>query len=134
MGAGLLEERLAKELALLRSRFPDTGYREDGHWFLLAKYPGPPAVWTNPAPDICFQVSTGYPGQKPYAFYIRQPFELMTGGEVRNTTPSAEPPYEGVWVKFSWDIPDWRATDDLTGACNLLNWALSFRARLEEGG
>ncbi len=128
-----MKERIEDELKLLRTRFSKVEYREEGHWFLLPEYPAPAGMWTNDAPSICFQVPTGYPGQKPYAFYVRQPFALGNGAPVNNIAASSEPPFDGEWLKFSWDMPDWRATDDLASGYNLLNWTLSFQARLQEG-
>lgn len=126
-------DRISQELELLRGHFPELEYKEDGQWFLLPKYGGPVSIWTTDEPDICFQALPDYPGQKPYGFYARLPFALADGGEIKNATPSEEPPFEGKWLKFSWDMPEWKATSDLQSGYNLLNWALSFRRRLEEG-
>lgn len=128
-----MNERIQQELDLLRMRFPGLEYREDGHWILLPNYLGPEGIWTVADPDISFQIPPGYPGQKPYAFYVRMPFALSTGAEIKDATGSTDPPFDGEWLKLSWDIPAWQATSDLQSGYNLLNWALSFRQRLEEG-
>lgn len=133
MATGLLKTRLEQELILLKQRFQAVVFREEGDWFLLPGYPGPAGVWNCDLPDVCFQVSTAYPGQKPYAFYVKKPFGLLTGTPPTSVADSNEPPFEGQWLKFSWDMPDWQATEDLASGYNLLNWALSFRARFEEG-
>jgi hypothetical protein len=128
-----MRERLAQELQMLRQHFPGLEYREDGQWFLLPRYGGPEGIWKETSPAICFQAPPGYPGQKPYGFYVRLPFALVAGGEIKNSTASGDPPFEGEWLKFSWDMPEWQATADLESGYNLLNWALSFRQRLEQG-
>jgi hypothetical protein len=128
-----MTERLDQELDLLRGRFPKLQYHQEGGWILTPEYPGPEGIWSLATPDICFQVPPAYPGQKPYGFYVRLPFALSAGEEINNATASDEPPFEGPWLKFSWDMPDWLATSDLHSGSNLLNWALSFRKRLEEG-
>lgn len=128
-----MNQRIEEELDLLRRHFAGLEYRDEGHWILIPNYKGPGDIWTAPDPDICFQVPPAYPGQKPYGFYVCLPFDLKTGGQINNATPSAEPPFEGDWLKFSWDLPDWRATSDLRSGYNLLNWVLSFRGRLEQG-
>jgi len=127
-----MNERIEQELELLRKHFPELEYREEGGWILIPKYGGPGGIWTVSNPDVCFQIPPAYPGQKPYGFYVRLPFALNSGGEIKNATPSEEPPFGGQWLKFSWDLPDWRATSDLQSGYNLLNWALSFRRRLDE--
>ena len=128
-----MNERIQQELDLLRAYFAGLEYREDGYWILLPRYPGPDGIWTIADPDIAFQIPPGYPGQKPYAFHARLPFALSDGAKIENATPSTEPTFDGEWLKFSWDLPDWKATSDLQSGYNLLNWALSFRRRLEEG-
>jgi len=127
-----MNERIEQELQLLRTHFPKLEYRDEGRWVLLPEYSGPPALWTVDRPDVAFQISSSYP-QKPYAFYVRQPFELKDGKDVQNATASSDPPFGAEWLKFSWDMPEWRATADFQSGYNLLNWALSFRKRLEEG-
>ena len=128
-----MTERIDRELELLRQHFSGLEYVADGQWFFIPGYGGPEGVWTETNPDICFQVAAAYPGQKPYAFHVRLPFALAGGAEIKNATASDEPPFEGQWLKFSWDMPEWRATVDLQSGYNLLNWALSFRQRLDEG-
>jgi hypothetical protein len=128
-----MNERIEAELGLLRHHFRVVEYRDADRWVLIPKYRAPEGIWSVSDPDICFQIPPAYPGQKPYAFYVRLPFALRTGGQINNATPSQEPPLEGDWLKFSWDPPDWRPTSDLRSGHNLLNWALSFRQRLEEG-
>ena len=130
-----MNERIEQELQLLRTHFPRLEYREEGRWVLLPEYLGPPSLWSSDKPDVSFQISASYP-QKPYAFYVRRPFELLgleEGQSVQNVAESSDPPFGGEWLKFSWDMPEWRAASDLQSGYNLLNWALSFRKRLEEG-
>jgi len=83
---------------------------------------------------VCFQILPGHPGQKPYGFYVSPRVKLKQGGEIRNRTDSTEPPFPGEWAKFSWDLPAWNPTADLQSGSNLFNFALSFRARFEQGG
>jgi hypothetical protein len=128
-----MNERIGQELELLRSRFPNLEYQQEGRWVFLPRYPVPVGLWSADEPDVCFQIQEGHPGQKPYGFHVKLPFELAAGGEIKNATRSSEPPFAGAWLKFSWDMPDWRAESDITAGYNLLNWALSFRRRLEEG-
>lgn len=127
-----MNERISAELELLRSHFADLQYDEEGRWVLLPRYPAPAALWTKVNPDVVFQIPMNYP-EKPYAFYVRAPFSLVSGAEPQNVTESGEPPFGERWLKFSWDLPEWQATADLRSGYNLLNWALSFRRRLEEG-
>lgn len=125
--------RIEQELALLRRYFPDLEYRVEGQWVRLPRYPIPGNLWNCGEPEVCFQIPPGHPGQQPYGFYTPAGLELKSGAAVQNRTHSAEPPFPGNWVKFSWTLPQWRPTADLQSGSNLYNFAASFRARFEEG-
>lgn len=128
-----MKDRISEEIELLTARFPTLQYSEAGHWVLLPAYQCADGLWSTAHADACFQIPPAYPGQKPYGFYVRLPFALATGGEINNVTSSLEPPFGGEWLKFSWDLPDWAPGPTARDGSNLLNWALSFRKRLEEG-
>lgn len=128
-----MNERIAQELELLRSHFTDLAYREEGQWVLLPHFRAPANLWDRDSIAVCFQIAAGHPGQKPYGFYVSPRILLLSGQEVLNRTDSTEPPFPGEWAKFSWDAPEWRATADLRSGSNLLNWALTFSHRLDEG-
>ena len=117
----------------MRPHFPHLEYREEGDWFLLPEYEIMESLWITNLPDICFQVKPNYPGQKPYAFYVRLPFNLISGEKIKNADSSDDPPFDGGWLKFSWDMPEWQANSDVNSGYNLLKWALSFRQRLDQG-
>ena len=126
-------DRIQEELQLLRQRFPGLEFWEDGRWVFLPHYTLPSGIWERDEVAVCFQIPPGYPGQKPYGFYVSPRVQLKGGGEVKNRTDSAEPPFAGEWAKFSWDLPAWHATADLQAGSNLLNFVLTFRARFEQG-
>jgi hypothetical protein len=127
-----MKDRMEVELEMLRTRFPDLEVLD--HWIKFPGYPVSDALWlSGPSMTVCFPIPDGYPGQKPYGFYVSPPPKLRSGGEVKNSTVATEPPFGGEWLKFSWDMPDWKALADPGGGYNLLNWALSFGKRLEEG-
>lgn len=128
-----MNRRIEQEIALLRRWFSEVEYREADRWILVPRYPILEGVWDHDAVSVAFQIPPGYPGQKPYSFYVTPRIRLKSGGGPNNCTDSADPPFEGQWWKFSWDVPDWRATADLQSGSNLLNYALTFRDRLDEG-
>ena len=129
----MTSERVQDELRLLRQHYPDLEFQEDGTWVLIPKYSVPPGIWNRDEVAVCFQFPLGYPGNEPYGIYVSPKIELSQGGEVLNRTDTAEPPFEGEWVKFSWDIPEWHATADLQSGSNMLNFVLTFYSRFEEG-
>lgn len=128
-----MASRIEDELNLLRTRFPDLGFQESGQWVLFPRYTLPPSIWDRDEVAVSFQIPPGYPAQKPYSFFVSPRIELSAGGEVKNRTDSNDPPFEGNWMKYSWDLPKWQATANLANGSNLLNFALTFHNRLAEG-
>lgn len=128
-----MSDRIHDELQLLRKHFPDLEFHEEGRWVLLPLCSLPAGIWELDEAAVCFQIPPGYPGQKPYGFYVSPRVQAKGGGGVSNRTDSAEPPFAGEWAKFSWDLPAWQPTADLQTGSNLLNFVLTFRARFEQG-
>jgi hypothetical protein len=129
-----MTERIARELELLRKRWPDLEYVEDGQWVRLPGYPLPEG-WSRPSTDVACQIPKTYPGTPPYGIYV--PVGLtFKGSPPDNYTPaSTKPPFPGDWGIFSWtqDAGGWHATADLTTGSNLFNFALTFAERFQQG-
>lgn len=122
------------ELELLRRFFPEFEYVAEGGWFRLRHYRVPVEPgWSSEVIDVAVQFPPGFPGQKPYAFYVTPVLSLKSGAVVNNVTESAGPPWPGPWQKFSWDAPEWFATADLAAGSNMLNFVLTIKNRLSEG-
>jgi hypothetical protein len=121
--------RIEEEVGLLRKRFRGLHFAEP--WVLIPSYPLPEVGWGLESCAVAFLIPGGYPGQKPYAFHT-SPVLAVGGAPPGNTTPSTEPPFEGAWLKFSWDCPEWNAGAEIESGNNLLHWALSFNERLRE--
>lgn len=129
-------DRIARELELLRRRFPALEYVEIGHWIRIPDYPLP-AGWNRAVTDVSFVIPVGYPGAPPYGIYV--PVGLVYGSSRPNnyTEPAGgiSPPFPGQWGVFSWAPGDgeWRPTADLGTSSNLLHWALGFADRFRQG-
>lgn len=126
------EQRLDEEFRLLRSRFPEI--TRNGDWFLIPEY-AVPANWAPEPTVVVFRAEVGYPGAPPYGFWV--PF----GTQCNNQKPGSytepaknNPPFPGHWGFFSWSPHDqWQAKEPVVAGSTLLNWALGFRQRFEEG-
>lgn len=129
-----MEDRIRKEIQLLRTRYEEVEYRPEGRWVRLWPVPTAPGWTVDPLP-AAFQIPTGYPGTPPYGFYV--PSGLTFNGKAPQNcqpSPSSPPPFQGGWMMLSWTHQQgWHATSDLVTGSNLLNWALSFSDRFEEG-
>ena len=128
-------ERIEQELALLRQRYPDLEYREEGRWVRVPSFRICPG-WNREMTDIAFQIPVGFPGAPPYGIYT--PAGLMFNGsdpkDYKEPSPT-QPPFSGSWGIFSWTTLDgkWQATADLTQGSTLLNWVTGFADRFREG-
>ena len=127
-----MDERLEEELTLLRGRWPDLDYDEDGRWVLLPDYSMPGPIEQDEA-VVCFQVHRRHPQQAPYAFWVRKPIELTSGQPFDNVKDGSDPPFEGDWLQFSWRLENWKPGPTPKEGTNLVNWAHSFHNRLKDG-
>jgi hypothetical protein len=129
-----LRERIEQEFELLRKRWPNTEYRPEGHWFRIPDY-DLTAGWNRSLTDVAFQPQVSHPGTPPYGFYV--PVGLtFNGNRPDNYVEPAptQPPFAGAWGVFSWAVDgDWRPAADPGAGANLLNWALGFAKRFQEG-
>jgi hypothetical protein len=128
-----VNERIERELQLLRTQFPALDYSADGGWILIPAFPLPSGIWARSDTALAVQFPPGYPGNPPYGFHVSPPLVLASGAAVQNASLSSEPPYPGTWQKFSWSVPEWRATANLASGFNMLNYVHTIRARLAEG-
>ena len=127
--------RLEQELELIKKYFPDVEYREGG-WFRLPNFKFPTGIWMKDIEDVCFQAPSGYPGQPPYGFYVKEGLKLKESNQnpSKNYTETNETPFGGMWGKFSWQVDGtWQPTADVQGGSNLISFIRSFNDRLIEG-
>lgn len=79
-----MQERVDQEIALLRSRFPELEYQQEGQWVRIPSYPLPEG-WNGDSTEIAFQIPASYPAGAPYGIYVpagleavRAPLDPMT--------------------------------------------------------
>lgn len=135
-----MDERIEKELILLRREYPALEYKEINGigWILIPAYKLPPNIWNFDCIAVCFQIPSGYPGNPPYGFFIKTGLLLKLSNEkpsnAYSDSDSAQTPFDGTWGKFSWQNDNsWRPTSDLNSGSNLLNFVRSFNDRFKEG-
>jgi hypothetical protein len=129
-----MQERIKEELALIRWRYPDTEYREEGQWIRIPSYPLP-VGWSRTSTEVAIQIPNGYPGAPPYGIYVPVGLQFKGSTPKNYTEPAGNHPlFPGTWGVFSWS-PDggWRATADIRSGSNLLNWVMGFADRFREG-
>jgi hypothetical protein len=132
-----MQERIDAELALIRQRFHDAEYHEQGHWVRIPSYPLPEG-WNRSSTEVVFQipVDRGYPARHPYGIYVPAGLQFQVAGpdNYKDRAPT-QPPFPGTWGIFSWQPADgqWRPTADIRKGSNLLNWVVGFADRFQEG-
>lgn len=132
-GLDIFEMRLNEELNLLRSRFNELEYVENGRWVLLPNYLSEDG-WLPSAGPVAFQMPDS-PTAPPYAFYT--PSGIRFNGVMPTNYQdqvSIAVPFSGKWGVFSWS-PDgpWVAGATVRSGSNMLNWAMGFRSRFKQG-
>lgn len=132
-----MQDRIERELALLRERYPELEYRAEGRWVRIPAYPLPPG-WNRETTDVALQIPPAYPGTPPYGIYV--PAGLTINGQRPDnyTEPAqTQPPFGGSWGIFSWTTVDgqWRATaePDPVRGYSLRAWVDGFANRFGEG-
>ena len=132
-----MTDRLAKELAMLKTHFPDIEFLEQDYgWFRIPRYAIPPGTWNSTECSVCFQVPAGYPGEPPYAFWTNPMLRLAANGgpPVNNYQEPSPTPFCGTWGKFSWQHDkSWQPGAEPDSGTNLLDFAITFKDRLREG-
>jgi len=132
-----MQERIERELAMLRQRHADLEYREEGRWVRIPRYPLPPG-WNRETTDVAFPIPPAFPGVPPYGIYVPAGLTFNGNRPDNYTEPaSTQPPFGGVWGIFSWTTFDgqWRATaepDPIRGY-TLLAWVNGFADRFQQG-
>ena len=129
-----MTERLGRDVALLRGRYPDAQFREEGLWIFLPRYVVP-SGWKRKEYAISFQIRPGYPDISPYGINVSPPPEREDDAPLTNYVqgPDPKPPFDGNWGRFSWEIPDWKAMPDIVSGSTLVNYVESIRHRFAEG-
>ena len=100
-----MTDRLAKELALLKTVFPDVEYHGvDSGWYRIPRFTVQFGAWKQTEVSVCFQVPGGYPGDAPYAFWVSPPLRLANNdaAPANNYQEPSPTPFPGTWGKFSW--------------------------------
>ncbi len=131
-----MDERIKKEIALLKKYYKDLELDENGKWVIIRNYSLPKNMkWNKEVIDLCFVIPIGYPGANPYGIYV--PLELKYGEQQpNNINPNIKekPPFPGNWVLLSWTpVEKWNYKSEITKGSNLLNFVQSFCYRFKDG-
>lgn len=133
-GLDIFQARLEEELNLLQSQFPDIEYVEDGRWVLSHGYVYGGGWAPNKGP-VAFQIPDAV-NKPPYGIYVPSGLTFSGVAPTNYKDLTGVPlPFDGKWGVFSWAPKDghWRPGATVRSGANMLNWALGFRVRFEQG-
>lgn len=125
-----MNERQLQELALLRTRFPDLEFLEEGMWVRIPSYPIPGDLWNTISTAVAFQIPPS-DAQEPYGFYVPKELALRSGAPIQNHTDGSTP-FDGLWAKFSWNVT-WQPAANINSGTTILDFAMSFAGRFRQG-
>ncbi|WP_445300681.1 E2/UBC family protein [Microcoleus sp. B7-D4] len=127
--------RIEEELRLLRNRFSDAKYIEEGRWVHISDFELPEG-WSMKHCDLVFQIRDGYPLTCPYGFYIPSGLTfngVRPSGNAQDPAPQQPPHVGGTWAFFSGEPEQWSPGKDAATGTNLVTWVSTILRRLREG-
>lgn len=128
-----MSERIAQELEMLRSLWPDLEYEDGGHWVRIPKYPVSTKIWNAGEVEVCFQIPADLPGTAPYAFHVRPGLLLRPNDAApTNYTFPGSPHFGDGWGTFSWRLEPWSPAAEPAAGSNMVNFVRSFADRLRD--
>jgi len=128
-----MTDRLAQEIALVRTAFTDLEFLQDGLWARVPAYPLPEG-WGRESAEIAFQFRRDSIAEEPYGFWLRPPLSVPGGGAPTNSSGPVATGFGEGYQQFSWAPDSWEPAHDLRCGTNMLNWVRSFGKRLAEIG
>ncbi|MDO8655518.1 MAG: hypothetical protein Q7R48_03895 [bacterium] len=126
--------RIQEEIELLRARFPNLVFKEEGYWVRLPEIEIS-APWAPNLIEIAFQFPpAGYPQNPFYGFFVPSGL-LLNGATPQNfTDPAASPPpFDDVaWAFFSGNPDPWDPRPAVHAGSNVVTWVQSIFDRFRE--
>lgn len=122
-----MQERVAQEMALLRTKYPGAEHGPELDWVLILDYALPRNRFNKDRTRLLFIIPPGYPNTGPDDFFVDGDLRLKDGnnppGFNQGSQSSSGPaPVEGNWGWFSWHPVSFRPAANLQAGDNLLTF------------
>lgn len=128
-----MEERITKEIELLRAKFTNLQYGQNHDWIMIPDFPLPEG-WNRRQTKLLFLIPPTYPHAPPDNFYVESGLKLNSGNPILNYSEGADVPIGGAWGCFSWHAETWHPSDNIGNGDNLLTFIRAVNIRLRELG
>ncbi|MBI4167595.1 MAG: hypothetical protein HY515_01420 [Candidatus Aenigmarchaeota archaeon] len=131
-----MHERVAREIELMREKYPKLEHGEHLNWVLIPDYPLPPNRYNKERTQLLFTIPAGYPNTGPDDFFVDGDLRLSGGAEppglrIGSNSSSGPAPIPGNWAWFSWHPVRWKPTATIEGGDNLLSFLRGVNLCLE---
>jgi hypothetical protein len=131
-----MQERVAQEFVLVRSRFPSVQHGQALDWGLIPDYKLPHGRYNKSHTRILFRIPPGYPNTGPDNFFVDNDLRLTNGNQAPgfnsgSQSGSGAAPIGGDWGWFSWHPQSWRPAATISGGDNLLTFLVSVNICLQ---
>lgn len=122
-----MHERVAREIAMVREKYPELQYGEQLNWVFIPDYPLPPGRYNIDRTRLLFIIPPGYPNTGPDNFFVDADLRLTGGSNPPGFNPgsnssSGPAPLPGDWAWFSWHPVSWRPGATIEGGDNLMTF------------
>ena len=131
-----MNDRIDKEIELLKKFYRDLQVSPDKKWVLIPDYIIPRGFgWNKESIPLVVQFLDGFPGTPPYGFYV--PSDILNNNEVPESFQQKAnnvPYFPGEWAMFSWQLEEgWFASADLESGSNMAMFVRSIIERFKQG-
>ncbi|MCL6560610.1 MAG: hypothetical protein K6U74_17810 [Firmicutes bacterium] len=120
-------ERVAREIDLLRRKYPELQHGDRLNWILIPGYPLPSGRYNKQETKLLLVIPPGYPNTGPDNFFVDgdlrlQNGEMPPGFRQGADSSSGSAPIPGDWGWFSWHPKSWRPAATIEDGDNLLTF------------
>ena len=125
------DDWIGPNLELLRTAYESVEHLAEGDWVRVGPARLNATGWTPGEVYVAFQIPPR--GQAPYGLHVSPPVARTDGAAIGNYEAATTTPFGGTWGKFSWQPEVWVPGAELASGANMLMFARSLSARLDEG-
>jgi len=125
-----MEERIRREIEMLREKYPSLEVPQDATYLLVHEM-ALPSGWNRSSTDLLVLVPPGYPATPPDNFFVPAGFRLGNDQPPANYAEGTSI-NEQQWGQFSFHSQEWNPTSEPDEGDNLLTYFVLIERRLGE--
>ncbi|MFH1882188.1 MAG: E2/UBC family protein [Planctomycetota bacterium] len=126
-----MEERIAAEIKLLKTRYPNVQHGQGHAWVMIPDFVLPDG-YNRKTTRLLFLILPSYPHAAPDNFYVDAGLKFGNGKPLTSYSEGSQVPIEGTWGCFSWHPEIWQPAAEIEKGDNLLTFMKAVNLRLRE--